>query len=316
MDVNLVIGAVSYASLLSLMAIGLTFTYITMRVPNFAHGDFVAIGGYVAYTLYVISDRAISPLFGLPLAFLVSGAVGYAAYVLVLRPLAGRQLRLADMMIAFLALEIVIRSLILIYTDVMRAETGIYFTNVMVLDKAVNVLGLSLPLTFISSVTITLAILIALTLFLTRTKQGIAMRAAIENPQLASALGINVDRYYSLAWFLAGGVTGATGPILLSMFPLSPGVGWSYNVRIFASSILGGLDYLSGAALGGLIVGLSEVLGSYALSKPPFNVPNVYRIVFPFLIMIATILLMPRGIVWKIRESAERSGGGGNGSRD
>ena len=309
MDINLLIGAASYASLLSLMALGLTFTYTTMKVPNFAHGDFVAIGGYVTYTLYVLSGKDVSLFISLPLAFIITGLVSYAVYIFALRPLSNRNLKIADMMIAFLALEIVIRSLILIYTDVMRSVTNTYFTNVMILDKKVSVLGYSLPLTFISSVSITIALLVFLVFFLTKTKTGIALRASMENPQLASTLGINVHKYYSLAWFLAGGITGLTGPILLSIFPLSPGVGWSYNIRIFASSVLGGLDSLSGAVAGGLIVGFSEVLGSYLLSKPPFNIPIVYRVTIPFFILIATILLMPRGITATINQYIERKRG-------
>ncbi|MCC6010690.1 MAG: branched-chain amino acid ABC transporter permease [Fervidicoccaceae archaeon] len=309
MDFNLLIGAASYASLLSLMALGLTFTYITMKVPNFAHGDFVAIGGYVAYTLYVLDNKNAHLFLSLPLAFIITGLISYAVYISALKPLSKRNLRIADMMIAFLALEIIIRSLILIYTDVMRAATGTYFTNVMILDKNISMLGYSVPLTFISSISITIALLASLVFFLTKTKTGIALRASMENPQLASTLGINVDKYYSLAWFLAGGITGLTGPIMLSIFPLSPGVGWSYNVRIFASSVLGGLDSLSGAVVGGLIVGITEVIGSYFLSKPPFNIPSVYRVTIPFFILIATILLMPRGAITTINQYMEKRRG-------
>jgi branched-chain amino acid transport system permease protein len=309
MDFNLLIGAASYASLISLMALGLTFTYITMKVPNFAHGDFVAIGGYVAYTLYVLGNKNEHFLLSLPLAFVITGLISYAVYISALKPLSKRNLRIADMMIAFLALEIIIRSLILIYTDVMRAATGTYFTNVMILDKNISVLGYSVPLTFIFSISITIALLATLVFFLTKTKTGIALRASMENPQLASALGINVDKYYSLAWFLAGGITGLTGPIMLSIFPLSPGVGWSYNVRIFASSVLGGLDSLSGAVVGGLIVGITEVIGSYLLTKPPFNIPSVYRVTIPFFILIVTILLMPRGAMTTINQYMEKRRG-------
>lgn len=308
MDVNLLIGATTYAGLLSLMALGLTFTFITMKVPNFAHGDFVAIGGYTAYTLYFLSNNKITPIHSIPIAFLVTGLIGYGIYNLALRPLSRRQLGLTDMMIAFLALEIVISSSILIYADTMRSVTKTYFTNVMILDKQITFFGYELPLTFITSSMLTVTLLVCLVLFLTKTRTGIAMRAAIENPQLASTLGVNIEKYYSFAWFIAAGITGVTGPILICMFPLSPGVGWSYNIRIFASSILGGINSLSGAVLGGVVVGLSEVIGSYLLSKPPFNIPNVYRVTIPFFILIITILLMPRGLVPSIKNFLEKRG--------
>jgi len=306
MDANVLLGAFTYAGLLSLMSLGLTFTYLTAKVPNFAHGDYVALGGYVAYTLYVLSGGRVAPPYAIPAAFAVAGAVSYGIYALALRPLMRRGLKLADMMIAFLALEVILRSCILIYTDVMRESTKTYFTNVMVLDATVQVFRWSLPLTFVITAAMTALLLAALTVFLTKTRTGVALRASIENPALAGALGLNVDRYFSLAWFLAGGLTGLTGPVLLSLFPLSPGVGWSYNVRIFAASVLGGLESLPGSVVGGFAVGLSEVLGSYLLSKPPFNVPLVYRVVIPFSIMIAALLFMPRGIVDALNRLRER----------
>lgn len=296
MDTALFIGATSFACLLALMCLGLSFTYLTMRVPNFAHGDFVAIGGYVAYTAYLFTGERFHPVAFVPLSFLVTGLTSLAAYWFVLRHLSRRGVSLTDMAVVSLALEVMLRSVILIYADSMRSLTGRYFANVMVLDREVTLLGLKLPVTFVVSLLLTATILLCLTFLLTRTRVGINMRAAIDNPSLAASLGINVERCYALAWFIAGGITGVTGALLLSMFPLSPGVGWSLNVRIFAGSVLGGVNSLTGGVIGGIAVGYCEVFGIYALSRPPFNVPVVYRVLIPFTITIAVLLLAPRGL--------------------
>ncbi len=292
--IDVLINAITYGNMLALMALGLTFTYITLKVPNFAHGDFIAIGAYTAYTLHVLFG--VNPYWTIPVAFLISGLTGFLAYIGIFNPLSKKGLKIVDLMIAYFAVEMVLRSLILIYSQTMQSKLSVYFLNIIVPAGSIRINGITIPTSFFVSVAMVVVTLSILFILLTRTRMGIAMRAAVENPSLARIQGINVDKYYGISWFLAGGITGITGPIVLVMLPTDPNVGWVYIVRIFAASVLGGINSLSGAVVGGYLIALTEVLGTYYLSQPPIGMPTVYRIVFPFVIMIVTLIVVPNGI--------------------
>jgi branched-chain amino acid transport system permease protein len=139
--------------------------------------------------------------------------------------------------------------------------------------------------------TITLAVL------LYRTRFGVAMRAAIENPMLAGTLGVNVKLVYLFSWFLAGGLAGASGVLVGLHYQQDPAFGSRMLVSIFASSILGGLSSIYGGWLGGFFIGLTEIYGTFQLSRLVGSWILSYRIIFPLLIMSATLLILPQGLV-------------------
>jgi len=275
------------------MTVGLTFTFITLKVPNFAHGDFVAIGAYVAYSLWrLVGTNAYQAL---PFSFLIPGIIAMVAYVGLFRPLVRSGAGVATMMVAYLAAETVIFSFMLIYAQSMILVTGVYFLSFIMTDIQVNLFGYTFDLLPLSSTLIVVGFIVALYLFLTRTKMGTAMRASIENPSLASTLGINVEQTYAIAWFIAGGITGISGGLIAMAAPSGPYIGWVYITRIFAGAVLGGLSSVWGAIIGGFIVGASEVLGIYWLGTE-FGVPTTWRIVIPFLILIFSLMVIPRGL--------------------
>jgi branched-chain amino acid transport system permease protein len=275
------------------MTVGLTFTYITLKVPNFAHGDFVAIGAYVAYSLFRLTGA--NPYQTLPASFAVPGLIAMVAYLALFRPLARMGAGIATMMVAYLAAETVIFSSMLIYAQSMIALTGFYFLTFIMPDQRLQLFGGSVSALPITSSLIVVAMVVTLYLLLTRTKFGIAIRASIENPALASTYGYDVEFFYAISWFIAGGVTGVAGGLMSMAAPSGPYIGWEYITRIFAGAVLGGLSSIWGSILGGYIVGLSELLGIYGLTNY-FGVSPTWRIVIPFLILIVSLLVIPRGI--------------------
>ena len=139
-------------------------------------------------------------------------------------------------------------------------------------------------------------------LFLTRTKFGTAMRAAIENPQLAETLGINVNMVYSVSWFIAGGLAGLAGVIMVLTTRLNPAMGWILIVSVFAGSIVGGLGSLFWGAIGGLLIGFLEQFGVYytqqilsAILGQTVSLGN-YRQVFSLGAIFIMLLLAPQGL--------------------
>lgn len=299
---DLLMNAFTYSNMLVLMALGLTFSYITLKVPNFAQGDFIAIGAYVAYTCYIFWD--LNPYLSIPLAFLVSGIISLFTFLFIFSPLSRKGFKVTELMIAYFAAEMIIRSGLLIYTDYMQSTYSKYFSNILIPLSSVRIGDHSIPYPLLMSSAMTVLILVSFLFLLRYTKLGISLRAAIQNPELAKSYGVNVEKLYALSWFLAGGITGITGPIVLTFFPTDPNIGWTFLIRIFAASIVGGIDSLLGAVVGGYFVGLSEVIGIYFLSQPPINLQPVYRVTIPFTLMIVALLFMPRGIVSSLEKAA------------
>ncbi|MCD6236234.1 MAG: branched-chain amino acid ABC transporter permease, partial [Thaumarchaeota archaeon] len=136
----------------------------------------------------------------------------------------------------------------------------------------------------------------ALYLLLNKTKFGIGMRAAIENPSLASVVGINVNLTYAFSWFISGGLAGVAGALMPLWLMCNPDVGVRLIVSVFAASIVGGLSSIYGAFIGGLVIGLAEILGTGYLSLSIGTWVIPYRPVIPLLIMAITLLFAPQGL--------------------
>jgi len=163
-----------------------------------------------------------------------------------------------------------------------------------------NVFGVPAIL-FVSSTVIALT-LAGLLLLLYKTKFGIALRASMENPALAEIMGINVEYTRMFSWFLSGALAGMSGCLLPFKQEIVPMTGALIIVSIFASSIVGGLGSIYGALLGGYIVGISESLVTYGLSLVFGTGVLVYSKVVSLVILVVTLLIIPRGLVsvkWK-----------------
>jgi branched-chain amino acid transport system permease protein len=291
--------AIVYACLFALMSMGLTLTYMTTKVPNFAHGSFVTVAVYLAFTLYHFDNILV--YYTIPFSFLLVGGIAVVMYRLVLRPLAVRGASLVSRMIATLAVDIAFVGIFGIYSDLLSNIYKTYNSKFFVLAGSdINLFGLS-GLVIIAPISLALVTAI-LWLALTRTKFGIAMRAAVENPDLAGVLGINIERVYLFSWFIAGGLAGLAGTLMVLWLPGNPHVGSDFIVAIFASSILGGLFSVYGAVIGGIMVGgLSVLITVYAAGLLGSWV-DAWQVAMPMLIMVVSLLIVPRGVTsvnWK-----------------
>ncbi len=289
----LIEGAVVYANIIVLLSLGLTITYITTSVPNFAQGTFAIFGSYVALTfLYLLS---LHPYQSLPLCFIIGGLLGVITYMAVLKPLISREASIVTLMIATLAWDIILLGTIGAYSDFLHVITKKSARNFVFTPLDFQIFGLSGRL--IMSTLVIVVTIVSLSILLYKTKFGIALRASMENPSLAEIMGINVEYTRIFSWFLSGALAGLAGAILPFKQQIFPSTGDVIIVTIFASSIVGGLSSLLGAFLGGYVVGLSESLGSYALSL--YFGPSIlsYSKVIPLTILIATLLISPKGLV-------------------
>ncbi|MCS7117886.1 MAG: branched-chain amino acid ABC transporter permease [Thaumarchaeota archaeon] len=284
--------AVIYASTLSMLSLGLTLTYMTTRVPNFAHGSLATIGSYALLTFTSVLNW--NAYYSIPAAITLSGGAAVAFYLLALRPLIRRGASFVHQMIATIAYELVLLASLNIYADVLSRTFRVTSRDVLLRRFDVQIQGFG-PGVLLASILMVAVTLTLLLLLLHKTRFGVAMRASIENPTLAGALGVNVQLVYLFSWFLAGGLAGASGVLLGLWYQQDPAFGSRMLVSVFASSILGGLSSIYGAVLGGYVVGLLEIYGIFLASRVwPWILP--YRIIFPLLIMSVTLLIFPRGL--------------------
>ncbi len=299
--------ALIFASLLALLSIGLTLTYLTTRVPNFAHASFATIGVYIALITSRIWES--SPYFAIPIAFAISGVVAVALYTFILKPLIRKGASQAIQMVATLAFDLIVIAMLNIIADYIVKTYQVTSREFTLRSYDVEFMGL--PLIVIAA-PITVAILaITLHIMLRKTKFGIAMRAATENSDLSGIVGINVKLVYGVSWLLGGGLAGIAGALMSMWFQGDPNLGPQLIPSVFAASIAGGFLSIYGAIAGGLLVGLTEVLGTRFLAGEFGSWLIAYRPLIPLVFIVVTLLLAPRGLAginWsKLRRHGSRS---------
>ena len=284
--------ALVFASLLTMLSTGLTLTYMTTKVPNFAHGNFATVGAYLTLALTKVLN--LNPYLTIIPSLVLGGLTALILYVLILKPLLDRGANYIVLMIATIAYDMILYSLINIFADFL-SRTYKVTTRLFIL-KSFDFKLLGQPGLFIAAPLIAIVIVLALYVLLNKTKFGIGMRAAIENPSLASVVGINVNLTYAISWFISGGLAGIAGALMPIWLMCNPDVGMRLIVSIFAASIVGGLSNIYGAFAGGILIGLAEVLGTGYLSLEIGTWVIPYRPIIPLLIMAVTLLFVPRGL--------------------
>jgi len=274
------------------MALGITLLYRTTKVANFAHASFVTIGAYVTYTLTVIF--AANPYAGVPVAFVVVGIVGLAVFYSVLEPLRRRNSPTVMLMIATLSLDVLLLGIINIHADYLTNTYSVPSRNILLSGSDFTFLAQP-GILFIALGTLAVCT-VAIYVLLNFTTLGIALRASMENPQLAEAIGINVSMMLAISWFIGGGLAGIAGALIPLWTEVNPSIGTILLASMFCASIVGGLEQIYGAILGGLLLGLVDVVGTAELAS--FLGPWVafYEPVIPLVVLSATLILAPKGL--------------------
>jgi branched-chain amino acid transport system permease protein len=264
----------------SLMAVGLTLIFGVMRVVNFAHGDMMVWGMYLAWLL--ATGLGVDPIVG----FVVCAAALFGLGVLLQRGLVDRIVDAPHEMQILLMLGVALvlenAALVAFGPEPIRVRSPLSSWTVwmgpLFLDVARLVaFGVAVALTG------------ALSLFLFRTDLGRRIRAAADNPYGAQAVGIDVRRVYAVAFGIGAACVGAAGALTSPFLPFSPALGLSASVLSFNIVIIGGMGSLLGAFAGGLLVSLAESLGAVFLR------PSLKEVV-SFSLLILILLLRPAGL--------------------
>jgi len=293
----LIYGIIS-GSILSLGGIGVSLTYSILGFSNFAHGDIMALGAYIAlgllglFTAIGVPNTPFGPVsFGLGFVLAAVLAVGLTAAVMILidrvlfRPL--RHSGPIILMMSSIGLALGLRNILQFFWG---PQPHYYIEQIQL---AVPIFGSSVRIKLDEVFIVLMAFLLVTCVhfFLRYTKMGKAMRAMADNAALARVSGINTDRVIIWTWVIGAGLAAVAGILagIENKF-ITPELGWQMLLSIFAGVILGGIGNPYGAILGGLVIGLSEEVSTAFISTG-------YKPAVAFVIMILMLLVRPTGIL-------------------
>ncbi len=283
------INGISLGSVYAIIALGYTMVYGIAKMLNFAHGDVIMVGGYIAFC-------SITYL-GWPPALAVLAAVVVCTVLgIVIERLAYKPLRNAT------SLAVLITAIGVSYF-LQNAALLIWTSNTKVFPNLFQKLpGLKLGDTQIAPVTLitvlaNIVIMVGLTMFTGKTKMGKAMRAVSEDKGAATLMGINVNRTISMTFVIGSGLAAIAGVLLCTAYPtLMPTTGAMPGIKAFTAAVFGGIGSIPGAFLGGLLLGVIEIFAKAYISTQLSD-----AIVFAMLILV--LLIKPTGLLGKrIRE--------------
>jgi branched-subunit amino acid ABC-type transport system permease component len=270
------------ASVVALAAVAVSLQVSVTNFFNFAFGDFMTLGAYVAWAA---NQAGVSFYVAVPIGGIAVGTLGVLANYLVFRPLMRRGVRPVTLLISGVGLSFLVQNaLILIWTPSPRRFS-------LNLGNALRVGPFLLTPGDLIMIGSSALLLLLLHVMLAYTKFGKAIRATSNNIDLARACGIDSDRVISLTWFVAGLLTAVAGVgLVLQESTLSPTTGFTELFVIFGAVILGGIGRPYGAMLGALIVGvLTEVAGAYTNAS--------YKTSIAFGVVVVLLIFRPQGLI-------------------
>jgi branched-chain amino acid transport system permease protein len=270
-----------------LLATGLNLIFGVMKIVNFAHGELLMLGAYITFTFYALSG--FNPYVLLAASLPVLMLVGVIIERTCFRPILGTG-KLNEIFISIGLIYIIQNVVAIIWGDEWRSIHSPYERI------TISVFGVNMPLDYLIIIITTIAILIALFLFMQRTRLGKAMRATSQNRKGAMLMGINVERMDMLSFGIGAGLAGAAGTLwVVSGQVFNPYMGSIPAVKAFAIVIIGGLGSIPGAIIGGLIYGIAENFAILTLG-------GAWKDAISFIILILVLIVRPTGI---FGESAE-----------
>jgi branched-chain amino acid transport system permease protein len=281
-------NGVLVGSMYALVALGFVLIYKATDAINFAQGEFVMFAGFLAAA--AIALGGVPWWVGILAAVAGMIALGFGLERVVLRPLLGRPI--IAVIMATIGLASVLRG-----TATLAFGAGIKTIPLPIQNTPILVGPLILPPVELVGAGVSLAFLAGFAWFFLKSRVGVAMRAVADNQQVAMAMGINVRRYFALAWAL-GGVVSALGGVLWGAMLAVDNQLALVGLKVFPVVILGGLDSILGAVVGGLVVGVVESLAAGFLDPV---VGGGTKDFVPYLLMIAVLMIRPEGIFGRRR---------------
>ena len=278
------INGIQTGSVYALVAIGYTMVYGIAKMINFAHGDIIMVGSYVALLFFQSSGL---PVWGVVLATaLVSAVLGVVIERLAYKPLRGGS-RLATL-ITTIGVSFLLQNLFLLLFGSSPKPFPNHFTG-----EGFTVGGVTISRLTATTVLVTVVLMVLLTVFVSRSRAGKAMRAVSEDQGAAQLMGINIDTSISLTFAIGSAMAAVAAVLYSSTYPLiNPYMGSMLGLKAFIAAVIGGSGVIPGAMIGGFLIGIAEALIKGYISSALSD-----AIVFGLLIVV--LLVKPTGLLGK-----------------
>jgi len=287
------INGLTIGSFYALIALGYTMVYGVMKLINFAHGDLFALGAYVGYTLLVVGAAGVGHHFGLwggmilamGLAAVILAVVGLLLERIAYRPIyaSGR----LPVVVSALGASIFLQNAMM----VAWGPRYLAYTSDVVPSAMIQVWGINITVLQVMILVLSFVLMGALYLVVQKTTFGAAIRAAALDRDTAALMGININTIIIFVFVLGPALGGMTG-VMVGMYyrQISFTMGWGYGLKAFTASVLGGIGNIPGAMVGGLMLGVVEMLGAVYISA-------AWKDVFVFLVLILVLIFRPNGLL-------------------
>ncbi|MBN9462459.1 MAG: branched-chain amino acid ABC transporter permease [Burkholderiales bacterium] len=282
--VQLLVNGIIIGTLYGVVAMCFVLIYKSTQIVNFAQGEFLLIGAWVCWWLLTRWQLPFWVGFPVTLAFML--VFGVLLQVIVLRPMIGEPI---------ISVIMVTIGLSIFFQAMMKWIFGVFakpYPEVFG-TRSMNVLGLNVQTPYIMSMVISLVIMAGFAWFFKFSRLGLAMRATAFNQQVAQSLGISVKSVFAMAWAISAMVSALAGVVVGMVNGVSSALSF-FGIKVFPVVILGGLDSIVGAILGGLIIGVLENMAEF-VDGQYLNLGNLYTVV-PFYALIIILMIKPYGL--------------------
>jgi len=281
---NLLVNGAIVGTLYGVVAMCFVLIYKSTQVVNFAQGEFLLIGAWVCWALLVKFNLPFWIGFPITLVFML--IFGIVLQIVVLRPMIGEPI------ISVIMLTI---GLSIFFQATMSWMFGVFvkpFPQIFE-SESVAILGLQVQTAYVMSMIISVIIMVGFYYFFKHSRTGLAMRATAFDQQVAQSLGISVQRVFALSWAISAMVSALAGVVVGMVNGVSSALSF-FGIKVFPAVILGGLDSIVGAIVGGLIIGLLENFAEF-LDSQYFHVGNMYTVA-PFYVLVIILMIKPYGL--------------------
>jgi neutral amino acid transport system permease protein len=280
------VNGLSLGAVYALGAVGLTLVYGILKLVNFAHGDFLTFGAYMAYLVNVTWGLPL--VYGIFFAMLMTAVLGLFLERVMWRPMRARRAGVLQLLLMSIGLAFILRATIQWFWS-----TDVRLLDVNVTDT-VELLGLRLGRTALVVIVVGFAVIIAVGLMLRYSLLGKQMRAISDDIELAETAGIDTGRVITYTWIFAGALAGLAGVMAGAVTELKPEMGFELLLPIFAAVVVGGIGDPFGALAGGVVLGLVTEWSTLFVDAR-------WKVSIGFLVLVLVLIIRPQGIVGKAR---------------